>query len=382
MACIVCQQPITAETDSEEHVFSNAIGGVLKVRDFLCRETWDAELAKQMHAMCTIFRVVRERGETPALQTVTTAGEELTILPDGTLTLTDPGFKKMRTDRGTEISVVARDMREARTMLEGLKRKFPHLDVETLLEKAEAKTSYPAGLFKHDFGFGGEQAGRSMVKTAAAFARHLGIPTRACDLAAAYLRKESGEAPFGYYWASDLVTNRRVGAPFHCVAINADPVSGLLLGYAEYFGVVRIVTCLSQTYGGQRIHGSYAIDPTTGDTLNVAVSLPFDREDMEAIYRYEHASPEKYKGAMDAVLGPAMARSQEEARRRAIEDAAKFAFANCGAEEGAMLTAEQKKRLVSVFLERLMPYVLHTLPGSPSNEALARIRETAGGTGE
>jgi hypothetical protein len=389
MSCIVCQHALSADTDSAEHVFPNAIGGVLTVSDFLCRdcnsragETWDAVLAKQMHAMCTIFRIVRRRGETPALETVTTAGEELTILPDGTLRLADPDFKRAWTEKGTEISIVARDMHEARTMLQGLKRKFPHLDVEALLEKAEAKTSYPEGVFKHEFSFGGEQAGRSMVKTAAAFARHLGIPTEACDLAAAYLRNESGEAPFGYYWASDLVINRRAGVPIHCVAVSADPTVGLLLGYVEYFGAIRVVTCLSQTYSGQRIHGSYGIDPTTGNTFDLEVSLPFDAKEMEAIYRYEHASPERYKAAMDAVLGPAMARSQEEARQRAIEDAAKFAFANCGAEQGAVLTAEQKKRLLTVFFERVMPYLLHTRPCSPSNEILARIRDTAKRAGE
>jgi hypothetical protein len=389
MACIVCQQPLTTETDSEEHVFSNALGGTLTVRDFLCRncnslagQSWDAELAKQMHALCVIFGVVRDRGDTPALKTVTTAGEELTILADGTLRLTDPDFESAQTERGTEIHVVARNMREARSMLEGLKRKLPRLDIEALLEKAEMKTSYPEGVFKHDFSFGGEQAGRSMVKTAAAFARHLGISTSDCDLATAYLRCESAQAPFGYYWAADVVANRRVGVPFHCVAISADPVSGLLLGYVEYFGAVRIVACLSQTYGGQRIHGSYAINPTTGSTLDVNVSLPFNRDDMEAIYEYTHASTEGYKRAMDAVLGPAMARSHAEARRRAIEEAARYAFANCGAEEGAMLTAEHKERLVALFLERVMPYVLHMMPGSPSNEALARIRQEAGSAEE
>jgi HNH endonuclease len=389
MSCIVCQEPLTEDTDSEEHVFSNAIGGILTVRDFICRncnsragQTWDAELARQMHALCVIFRVVRERGETPALKTVTTAGEELTILADGTLRLTDPEFQSARTEGGTEIRVVARDMREARGMLEGLKRKFPRLDVEALLESAEMKTSYPEGLFKHDFSFGGEQAGRSMVKTAAAFARHLGISTTACDLATAYLRGENAEAPFGYYWAADLVINRRVGVPFHCVAISADPASGLLLGYVEYFGAVRIVACLSQTYTGKRIHGSYAINPTTGEVFDVSVSLQFNRADLEGIFGYTYASSEGYKAAMDAVLGPAMAQSQVEARRRAIAEAAKYAFANCGAEEGAALTAEHKERLVALFLERVMPYVLHMMPGSPSSEALSRIRQTAGSAEE
>ncbi len=47
-----------------------------------------------------------------------------------------------------------------------------------------------------------------------------------------------------------------------------------------------------------------------------------------------------------------------------------------------MLTEEQKKRLVTRFLERVMPYVLHTMPGGPSNKALTRIRETASRTAE
>jgi HNH endonuclease len=364
MPCMICGDPITPGTDSKDHAIPNSVGGWLKVPDFVhadcdnqAGETWDAELSKQMHALCLIFGVVRERGETQPLKTVTTAGEKLTIQPDGSLKLTDPKFSKTPTEQGAAISFTARDEKEARTMLTGLKRTFPNLDVEGLLAQAERVTSYPEGLVHHEFTFGGEQGGRSMVKTAAAFARYLGVPTTACDVAAAYLRDEKAKPPFGYYFVADLIENRPIGVPFHCVAVSGDPQTGLLLAYVEYFGAVRIVACLSENYGGPKVNGSYAVDPTSGNTLDLKVAMPFDRTELQAIYNYERAPLEGHKAALDAVLGPAMARQQQEAQNIAVADAVEYAFANCGAKPGDMLTPEQKRRLPGLVTQRLMPYL-------------------------
>lgn len=328
MPCIVCQKPITADFDSEEHAFSNAVGGWLKVEDFLCRpcnseagETWDAELAKQMHPLCTLFGVVRERGATPPLRTVTTAGEALTIQNDGALTLTKPEFSKTKVDEGTLINFKARDEREARRMLEGLKGEFPNLDVEALLAKSQRVAEPAKGVFHHKLQFGGAEGGRSMVKTAAAFARHLGVPTTACDLAGEYLRNPKAFVPFGYYTTSDLILNRPEGMPLHCVAVSGDPQSGLLLGYVEYFGVVRVVTALSQSYTGPAVQGIYAIDPRTANLLNleIVLPLPFTKDDMAAIYDYKHMDLAKQKAAFEAVIGPAMERNRARAAQREAE---------------------------------------------------------------
>ena len=366
--CIVCGEPITPENDSKEHAFPNSVGGWLKVRDFIhegCNsgsgKSWDSALAKQMHALCLIFGIVRERGKTPPLAVATTAGEKLTIQSDGSLRLTDPKFSKIETKQGTAISFTARDEKEARAMLTGLKKKHPDLDVEALLARAERVSTYPEGWFHHNFTFGGTEGGRSMVKTAAAFARHLGVSTTACDLAAAYLRDEKVEPPFGYYSIADLVENRPVGVPLHCVAISGNPQASLLLGYVEYFGAVRIVTCLSENYIGPALNGSYAVDPTTGSVLDLKVALPFDRAELQAIYNYERAPLQDYKAALEAVLGPALQRQQQEGQNQAIADAVEYAFANCGAKPGDELTPEQKLRLAGLVAERLTPYLLQRM---------------------
>lgn len=376
MPCIACGEPITSETDSREHAVPNSVGGWLKVRDFIhetCNNTagntWDAALFDQMHALCAIFGVVRERGETPPLKVVTTAGEKLTIQPDGRLRLTEPKFSKTETDKGTVISMSMRDEKEARARLQDLKKQYPNLDVEAEMAEAERVTSYPQGLFHHKLQFGGTEGGRSMVKTAAAMARHLGVPTTACDLAMNYLRDEEAIPPFGYYFVSDLVAARPVGVSFHCVAISGDPQTGLLLGYVEYFGAVRIVTCLSKTYTGPKVEGSYAVNPTTGDKLDLKVALPFDRAEIQAICDYERAPLEGHKAALDAVLGPAMAKKQAEGLERAKAEAVEYAFAHCGAERDAMLTPEQVARLGKLLAERLTAYMMRPIIGIPGQQS-------------
>jgi 5-methylcytosine-specific restriction endonuclease McrA len=36
--CVLCENTITAETESEEHLIPNALGGRKKVSGFLCRD--------------------------------------------------------------------------------------------------------------------------------------------------------------------------------------------------------------------------------------------------------------------------------------------------------------------------------------------------------
>ncbi|MFZ6765302.1 HNH endonuclease [Pseudoroseomonas sp. WGS1072] len=89
--CALCEEelstdPTNKHCDSEEHIFPNSVGGQRTVSGFLCRscnsttgETWDAELAEQMQALCLIIGVRRDRGTTPPLKVTTTEGENITL---------------------------------------------------------------------------------------------------------------------------------------------------------------------------------------------------------------------------------------------------------------------------------------------------------------
>jgi len=244
-------------------------------------------------------------------------------------------------------------------MLAGLKRKFPKLDVNEVLRGAQISTSYPKGLVHHQLEFGGDASGRSIVKSVLALAHHAGVPTGGCQDALAYLRDPAGSPCFGYYYASDLVTNRPAEVPLHCVGIDANPESGLILGYAEYYGLQRVVLCLGRNYSGERLRACHAVDPRSGVQLDLSVQLSFSESDIQEIYDYKMIPDGAVSNAFAEVLPAALKRQFEVERSRVIDQAVAYAFANCGAKPGEMLTKEHIQKLSRLVAEKITPFVLH-----------------------
>lgn len=369
--CFVCSDPITAANDSREHVIPNAIGGRLKTKGFACEpcnntsgHKWDNALAQQLQALCLFFHVARERGETRPFAVETTAGEQLMMLPGGGLGLPRPTWKEVKTGERIQIQIAARNHKEARQMLKGIRRKYPNANVdENVLSTATQHTSYPNGLVKFSISIGGTLGGRSIVKTAAAFAHHVGIPVSACNLATKYIREQSADACFGYYYERDLIASRPMGVPFHCVAISADPTSGRVFGYVEYFAGHRMIVCLSDSYDGPRVSECYAIDPTTGQKLKLAVQIPsFSPAEIADIYEYKKIPEGCMEEAYKAVLSTGLRKQFENEKQRAISDAVEYGFRNCGAREGEIITEEHAKVMAGLIAHRMMPFILRHVP--------------------
>ncbi len=364
--CVVGKDPITEVNDSEEHIILNAAGGVQTTRGFICTKhnnktgsDWDAELASQLNGLCHIFGIKRVRGETPDQTVETTAGETFVMLRDGSFALPKPTLEKKQVGAQTRIQIKARDTSEARKILRGLKRKHPNLDVEAELAKAQSEMAFPAGMINIPIQIGGVRAGRSIVKSAAAFAHDCGIPVTVCEQALAYLCDENAPACFGYYQSSDLVVGRPRSVPLHCVAIEGDPDTGLLLGYVEYFGFLRMVVCLSKSYTGVRINRCHAIDPTGGKELAFSVRMKFTLADIADIFEYKYCHQNDTVRSLGEVLGPAMERKNTRERGRITAEAVRFAFENCGAKEGEVITPEHAGKLARLMAEKLTPYILN-----------------------
>jgi hypothetical protein len=363
--CVRCDHRIDISSDSDEHVIPNSVGGRLKVRGFICRdcnswagETWDATLSQQLNFFCNFFGVVRERGTPPPQPIETTAGEHLLMQPGGGFKMKNPIFQAVPTETGKQIQIKARDRGEAAVMLKGLARKYPNqVDVEAELAKATETYTYPDGVFFHTPDFGGVSGGRSVVKTATAFAFHCGVSVDQCDLAVRYLRDEAAEAAFGYYYERDLVAGRPAGVPIHCVAVTGDPATGMLLGYVEYFGTQRVVVGLSQSYAGSPIARSYGLDPTTGETIPLQVDLPFSVADVQAIYNYERTPADGMQRAYAEVVPTALKRHFDLEVAHVARRAAQYAFENCGAKPGDELIPEQTAKLGALATEHMMPFI-------------------------
>jgi len=360
---------IDAANDTREHLIPNSIGGRKKVSGFICvtcnsnaGQTWDAELAKQLQPLSTLFNVQRERGSVPPLRVETTAGEKLTIRPGEPLMHTHPEFKETTLPSGQkQFEIMARSIDEAKGMIKGLKKKYPQIDEDDLISQLKIVETYPEGVFHHKIQFGGAISGRSIVKSCAALAASLGIRAEDCEFATAYLRDPNGNPCFGYYNETDLVTGRTPGAPMHCLAVRADPSDGLVLAYVEYFGAQRVVACLGEGYSGEPKSSVYCFDPRSGEELPVSVSLAFSKADVDQIYKYQKISSDGMKTAFDAVVGPAVAESHKRERDRVLERAVEKAFASCGAEEGEILTQEHLQKIADTVVEEITPHLMHGL---------------------
>lgn len=366
--CALCDKEITEENDTKEHIIPNAIGGRRKVKEFICESCnntsgndWESALAKQLNPLSLFFGISRERGEAPSQLFETTGGDKLKLNLHGSMDIEKPLYSEtpLESVAGVQIQIKARSMSEAKRMLQGVKRKYPQVDLNELLNNAEPELSYCSDMLKFNLSFGGHEAGRSIVKSALALAVSSGIPAEICLEAKNYLRNKDGEACFGYFYESDLIKNRPEGTPFHCVSIKGCSKTKQVIGYVEYFGVQRVVLCLSDSYEGLDISNTYAINPITGEELSLIVELDLLNGDIREAYDYKKVPEGSVEAAFDKVITTGMKASFEKEKERVLNQAVKHAFENCGAKAGEMLMPEHINKLTDLMMEKLEPFILH-----------------------
>ncbi|MBS1032532.1 HNH endonuclease [Gluconobacter cerinus] len=364
--CAICGQGIAPADDSKEHILPNAIGGRRTVNNFLhgdCNnragQTWDAELEKQLRPLALHIGIKRQNGKTSRMKVTTTANEDFLLDVGGQLEMVRPVVMRTLLRNDERIDVTAGSFTQARETLKGLKRKYPKVDMEAILVGAESQRSYAMVAIDIDLSFGGPLSGRSLVKSALALAHHAGLPIEACGDAISYLRKTDAEPCFRFYDGDDLVDGRPQAMPLHCVAIDANPATGLILGYVEYFGIHRIVVCLGRDYVCNRLQSVYALDPRTGGQLQVAVHIDLDAEDIRAIYNCERVNEEKRLEAAGAILGSISGAQHTAEGEHVVRESLDFAWANCGGVPGQPLTTEHLERLKELFVKRSTPWWKH-----------------------
>tara|TARA_Y100001936_G_scaffold71426_1_gene70555 strand:- start:885 stop:2045 length:1161 start_codon:yes stop_codon:yes gene_type:complete len=365
---MLCEVHISPEIDSQEHIIPNAIGGRKTTSGFLCAkcnassgDTWEAALARQLNALSLIFRINRQRGKVPSQNFQTSGGKALTLNADGTLSIPRPIFRREEDKVGIKFDISARDMREARKMLRGLARKYSQLDIEECLQGAKNTSKYPDDPIIVDISFGGTEEGRSLVKSVVALLSANEVNPRHADLAIKFLTGDTDDPCYGFYYEKDLVKNRPEGVPFHCIHVTGCPENGLIRAYLEYFGVMRVVMCLSSTYAGDAFSATYSLDPTTGKELNLVIDLNLTSREIDDAYEGKKWSDAEIKDALVAVIHPAMVAQHELEKERVISEAVAYAFANSGAKEGDQLTDEQLNRLIGLLWEKIQPMLLRQI---------------------
>ena len=340
---------------------------VRTVDNFICSDCnsktgadWDATLIEQLRPLCTMLNVKRSRGRNRPFVVETISDRKLAVNPDGSMTIAEPVFEERQLDSKSEVKIHARTMREMTSMVAGLKKKHPQIDVDEVMKKADHKREYSREPYAISLNVEGPLAGRAMIKSCLAMVYDAGLDISHCMEAESYLLK-NGKPCFGYYNECDVVKNRPEKTFFHCVHVCGDPEERQLLAYVEYFGWLRIVACLSNDYKGIAFSHCYAIDPVSGEELDLDIQLVIKPADIAEIYAQRKVDYNEVRRALRVVIGAWRQIDLERARTHAIEDAWKFACDECGIEEGDILSDEQVARFTRVVANRLEPFLAHMI---------------------
>jgi hypothetical protein len=335
--CALCSNKITGKNNSKEHIIPSSIGGRRKVMGFICKtcnnrlgEESDAELANQLNWLSLYIGIKREsgRGEPPSQVVQTVGGERLLLRSDGSMTTEHPAIKEIGDGAETRLNIQVRTFKEAEKVLKGFVKKYPNIDVARLLADAEFKETPLDSPIQMKLEFGGRLFGKSIVKTALAFASQKAVPHQLCDQARDYLNDliEQENAPYSQFYLRDLVTNRPTDKLFHCVALIGEPQKKRLIAYVEYFGFVRLVVNLSSEYVGQRISDVYALDPTTGQELSLDIDLNLSDLELRRVLAHDSTPLDEYMKAVNHALPIVFQLNFDRERKRVVTDAIKYAF--------------------------------------------------------
>ena len=140
-------------------------------------------------------------------------------------------------------------MDELEGMLIGMMRKFPELNVNEVMTEASLTQDYTNDPIHIPFSFGGQLAGRSIIKTCLALAYEAGLTIDDCENAKDCL-VSGGQLCFGYYNVSESnckSTRQHSSSLRSCLCGSREWAN---IGYVEYFGFQKMVICLSSDYSG------------------------------------------------------------------------------------------------------------------------------------
>lgn len=327
--CALCEKPINENNQTEEHVIPQAIGGRLKIKDFICLtcnnksgHQWDSILSDQLAFFSTSLNIKREK-KLPNYLVRTLDGKEYLKKPDGDFILIRPMDTVKKNEDGTfNVKIEAPNLKVAKDIIKKVikENNLSSSAQDIMLENIKNSSSPMDQLIVDEISFGGSESGKSLVKTALAMAFTMGIDIKQCDLAIGYLL-ENKEACFGYFYSKtkDFIKNRE-NIPFHCVHIKACSTSRRVYGYIEYFGAFRVVLSMASCYLGEDKLGSYIIDPINSRKMSLDIELDVNDDVIQRIYNLEMYDGKEHEDAIGKILSLVVEKSRTNNMKNRLND--------------------------------------------------------------
>ena len=242
--CWMCGKSITEENKSYEHIFLNAIGGVLKSDRLLCKicnnkfgDSIDSSLAKALNLFANFLDIKRSDGKNPPpIDGVNELGEEY-ILRHGA----KPEMKKPKID--DQGNIHARNKKEAQTML----RKFSNIDLNKSPEIIEHRSERINEFRSNKVKLEDEYTLSAICKMAVNFYMlHDGDRDNIINLIP-YIKNNQTTKIIGFYYDHEVIL-KKSDQIVHGIILKSDSKNHILYAYIEFFNTVRYIVVLNDDY--------------------------------------------------------------------------------------------------------------------------------------
>lgn len=304
--CYACSVELTSSNESEEHILPNAIGGRLKSKQLLCRKCnndfgnkHEAEFADQLRFFSGRLPIKRDRGDNQKFRTIDKkTGLPVVIDEQGKVTLAHVVMlEKPDPVKGGQLKFMAPDEESAKKVVERYKQKFPKAKIEIGALQSPEKNP------NDHIDITAQLGGLSFLKTAQKCLLNLFVHEGGDRT---YIRQEADELfeNANYepriWFLSDLQDRKPTMCPPHVLAVFGRPEESILFGYVEFFGGIRLVGVLNDSYQGPPIYFTHSVDPVLGSIQKCDVDIQITREQLLDIVNQKAFDAESFSAQLGA----------------------------------------------------------------------------------
>lgn len=289
MKCFICNEPLTENNASDEHIILNSLGGHLHSKELLCKKCnsqfgkeADAALADTLKFAASHLDVKRCRGENQVIQTAD--GEKYDLAPGCKPVLKKPEVKVTeQLDGKKQIEMSVRSTQEARKILKPLQKQYPALDIEEAMQHAQKRKTFIGKQVGMQIGFKGSEIFPSIVKTAVEFYLLRGGKRKQIENLIPYLLRNEERKVCWYYYPEKPVLSFEKDEICHVICVVGDADQEVLYGYVDLFGILQCLVLLNDRYSGENYFESYVYDVNEVKELGKIPSIHLDRDEIQEI---------------------------------------------------------------------------------------------------
>lgn len=230
-----------------------------------------------------MFNIRRDRGVPQAFDAIDPLdGSIYSIEPGGKPRIKKPVIQK----NANTCKIIVANKKQAREVLNGLKRQCPALDVESVLSLATVEMRYLDNALNFKIHFGGSETFRSLCKTAVNFYLYKGgLQKNICHLISYIKDGDESDSTVRYLYSDKIQIPTEQDEVLHSIIIKGDSKEKILFAYIELFDFYKVVVMLNDNYEDEPVDYSYFFDVIAHTEVSREYTLSFTKEDFQNVAR-------------------------------------------------------------------------------------------------